>query len=129
MLERKTLFTLPEGTQLRSGPPLTIPTRLLFALGGLFESLGCVSEAFVVQVQYQPPKSDWEPGHLLVEVRMKDETPIKYSEILPQIANTVRVNYPDPDKPVDFMQIGRDGIEKPYAGSQLFVRFIKPYHY
>src|SRR5438132_10207205 len=106
MFDRKHEFTLPKGTQIRYGPPGAVPTRLLFALGGLFESLGCVSEAFIVQVQYQHADSDWEPAHLLVEVRMKEETPDKFSEILPKIASIVKGNYPDPDKPVDFMEIG-----------------------
>ncbi len=112
-----------------SGAPKEIPTRLLNRLGALFESLGCVSEAFIVTVAYQRSDSLWEPAHLLIEVRMKEDTPIKFSEIMPKIANTVKADYHHSDKPVDFQEVGRGGLEKPYSGSQLFVRFIKPYHY
>jgi hypothetical protein len=123
--KRSGLF-FPKGTQVLSGAPATIPVKFLVALGTYFEALGFVSEASIVQVQFTDPGRDKEKPHLAVEVQLNEGSSGRYAEILPEIEQVIKRNYPSyPVRPVDLIEIGREGaLPKPLSGSQLFFKSI-----
>jgi len=98
---------------------------LLFSLGVLFEELGCISEAYVVFVQFTRPDSSTEPPHLALEVRMRDDAPMQYSELLLKMQETVKRSYPHPERPIDILEIGNNAsLKEPFSGAQLFCKFV-----
>lgn len=125
MVDNHTRFTLPEGSQVRSGAPAILPVKLLFSLGVLFEELGCVSEAYVAFVQFTGPDSSTEPPHLALEIRMREDTPMQYSELLLKMGETIKKSYPNPEKPIDILEIGaKSTLKGPFSGAQLFYKSV-----
>jgi hypothetical protein len=112
---------LPEGAEIHTQVIPVIPGRLIFALGRLFETLGYVSKAFIVQVQIIRPGENAESPHPAIEIELLTAQQSRFSTILPQIEDVVRLNYPyNPDKPVDIFQIGHNAVLKKFlANSQL----------
>jgi hypothetical protein len=118
-------WTLPEGSQVRSGAPAILPVKLLSALGVLFEDLGCVSEAYVVFVQFTRPDSSTDQPHLALQIRMRDDAPMRFSELLLRMEETVKKSYPHPERPIDILEIGKDpALKGPFSGAQLFCKFV-----
>jgi len=118
---------VPKGGQIRSGTPAALPVKLLHALGVLFEELGCVSEAYIVLVQFVRPDSGIEPPpHFALEIRMSDGSHYLFPHILSKIQETIGTSFPyNPNSPVDIVEIGKDStVKEPLNGSQLFCKFV-----
>ena len=125
MFEKNPTWMLPGGSQVRSGAPAVLPVKLLSSLGALFEELGCVSEAYVVFVQFTRPDSSTEPPHLALEIRMRDDAPMKYSELLLKMEETIKRSNPNPKSPIDVLEIGNNAaLKEPFSGAQLFCKFV-----